>query len=106
MSDEGQDVRTLLLMCLLALWLAAFGYSVVFFLTGEASGDGNAGGLDWASGFFGWQGVAGMFALACFGVGRSFSKSSGVRRISAIPLGMALTLFVAIIGFVGWSQWN
>ncbi|PHQ96274.1 MAG: hypothetical protein COB40_08940 [Marinosulfonomonas sp.] len=98
MAAEKQDSKTLLLMGLLALWLAVYGYSIIYYLT---TGDKTAAtlpGLSRVAGFMGWQGVAGMIAFACWGIGWGFPKGSGVRRISAVPLGMALALVLALLG--------
>lgn len=90
-------------MLTLALWLVAWGYSVVFVISADPTGDGFTRGLNRISGFLGWQGVAGMLAFAVWGVGLGFPKSSGIRRISAVPLGMALALILLIIGVVVWG---
>jgi len=90
-------------MAMLALWAAAWGYSFVFALSTVAQGDGFTRGLNRIAGFLGWQGVAGMFAFACWGVGRGFSIGSGIRRISAVPLGLALALVIVVLGVVFWS---
>lgn len=88
----------MILMGLLALWVAAWGYSLVFLATDFAGGEGISNGLTRTGGFFGWQGVAGMLAFACWGIGWSFPKGSGIRRISAVPLGLAAALIVIVLG--------
>lgn len=103
MKDDGQDTRALLLMVLLALWAAAFGYSVYFFLTAAPTGDGFTRGLNRISGFLGWQGIAGMFAIACFGIGRSVPRTSGIRRVSVVPLALVLVLILGVFAIIGWS---
>ncbi|MEE9387564.1 MAG: hypothetical protein V3U96_03055 [Paracoccaceae bacterium] len=92
-KDSGQ-AKTLLLMVLLALWLAVYAYSVLFLLNppGKVIADGP--GLSPMTGFLGWQGVAGMFAFACWGIGWSFPKGAGVRRVSGVPLGLAVALVI------------
>ncbi len=84
----------MLLMVLLALWVAAWGYSI-FFLTLSPDKDG---GITRSVGFLGWQGVAGILAFGCWGIGWSFPKGSGIRRVSAVPLVMALALLVVGLG--------
>jgi len=103
MAQNRQETRALLLMVLMALWLAAYGYSVYYGLRTDPTGDGFTRGLNRVTGFLGWQGVAGILAFACFGVGRSFPKGSDIRRISAVPLGMAVAL---ILGLTAWSIWK
>lgn len=99
MPDTRQDRKAMLLMALIALWLAAWGYSLVFLLNTDPDSVGVTRGLNRMSGFLGWQGVAGMIAFACFAVGRSFPKWSGIRRISAVPFGMALALVLVVAAF-------
>ena len=103
MAEARDDARTFMLMVLLAFWAAAWGYSLVP-LFSAGTGDDQTGGLVRLRGFLGWQGIAGMFALALWGVGRGFPKRSGVRRISLVPLGMALALLLALIGTVIWAR--
>ncbi len=97
-TDSHEERRSMILMGLLALWVAAWGYSVFVLATAPAPAGETVRGLNRASGFLGWQGVAGMIAFACWGIGWSFPKKSGIRRISAVPLGMALALVVAVVG--------
>ena len=89
-SKDNTETRTLMLMALLALWLAAWAYSVVLLVSAEAAVRMVA--------YFGWQGVAGMIAFGCWGIGWSFAKGSGIRRISAVPLAMAFALVLVVIG--------
>ena len=93
-------------MVMIALWLAASAYSVAFLINVEPTGDGFTRGLNRVSGFLGWQGVAGMLAFAVWGVGLGFPKGSGIRRISAVPLGMALALILLLIGLVIWARFT
>jgi hypothetical protein len=95
-----------LLMVMFALWLAASAYSVVFLISIEPSGDGFTRGMNRVSGFLGWQGVAGMLAFAVWGVGLGFPNGSGIRRTSAVPLGMALALILLLIGLVIWARFT
>ncbi len=100
MAKDNQDTRTLLLMGLLALWAVVFAYSVYFLFITPATDDGFSRGLSRINGFLGWQGVAGMLGFACWGIGWSFPKGSGIRRVSALPLGMALALVIVVVGMV------
>lgn len=100
MADDKEDTWTLLLMALLALWLAAYGYSIIFALTAPAEGSGFTRGTNRIAGFLGWQGVAGILAFGCWGLGWSFERGSGIRRISVVPLWMALVVILLIVGRV------
>lgn len=103
MSENPQDGKSLGLMVLLALWVAAWGYSLVP-LFAEPTSDGFTRGMNRMAGFLGWQGVAGMIALALWGIGRGLPNGSGARRISGVPLGMALALLLVLVGMVLWAQ--
>jgi len=105
MSDNLQDGKTLALMVLLALWAAAWGYSLVP-LFHAPSDEGLARGMTRAKGFFGWQAIAGMIALALWGIGRSFPKRSGIRRVSGIPFAMALALIIFLVSASIFSPTN
>ena len=105
MTDPAGDGKRLILMVLLALWVAAWGLSVAQ-LFAAPTGDGFTRGMNRMSGFLGWQGVAGMIALALWGVGRGLPKGSGARRISAVPLGMTLAVLAALVGVVLWARLN
>ncbi len=105
---QTDETRKFALMVLLALWVAAWGYSLVP-LFSEPEGVGGdpvveafARGLNRMKGFLGWQGIAGMIALALWGVGRGLPKGSGARRISAVPLGITVAVLSALIGAVLW----
>lgn len=103
MSDGSQDGKSLVLMALLAIWAAAWVFSLVQVFA-EPTGDGFTRGMNRVTGFLGWQGVAGVVALGLWGLGRGFPKGSGVRRISAVPLGIALALALALVGMVIWAR--
>ena len=96
MTEDRQDGRAFLLMVLLAVWLATYAFSVSLLLVDGGAGAGPAVGGGRIFAFLGWQGIAGLIAFASFAVGRGFPKGSGVRRISGVPLGMAL----AVVGLV------
>lgn len=85
MDDDSDQSRLFLLMVVVAFWAAAAVYSIYFLIFVEPAGDGFTRGLNRASGFWGWQGVAWLFALAAWGIGRGFPKASGIRAISRVP---------------------
>ena len=97
MAEDGHERRLWLVMGLLALWLAAYGYSIVIILGADPATDGATRSPGRWTGFLGWQGVAGITALAIWGVGQGFPKRTGIRRISAAPLGMALALVMLVL---------
>ena len=97
MAADGHERRLWILMGLLALWLAAYGYSIVVLLDTDRATGSVVQGLSRWTGFLGWQGVAGITAAAIWGVGRGFPKRTGIRRISAVPLGMALALVILVL---------
>ncbi len=97
-GNSKEDSRALLLMGLLALWLAAYGYSVVVLVTTQPVPAATIPEAKRMVGFLGWQGVAGMVAFACWGVGWSFPRGSGIRRVAAVPIVMALALVLVMAG--------
>ncbi|MEL6642932.1 MAG: hypothetical protein AAFQ79_03285 [Pseudomonadota bacterium] len=104
--ERNGDGRVLVLMFLFALWLLAFGYSFVAYTTTEATGDGFVRGVNRVGAFFGWQGVAGLLAIAIWGVGRRWPKGSPVRRMSLIPIGLALLLVAGVVGVIVWARFQ
>jgi len=95
---------TLLLAVILAAWVIASGWSVVGAWLAEPTGDGFTRGANRIGHFLGWQAVAGLLGLAAFGVGRSWPKGSGPRRLSAGPLWLALLLVAALVAFYAWAM--
>ena len=104
MTAETDERRTLLLMALMALWLATYGFSVLLLVTTKPAASAALPDMNRIVGFLGWQGIAGMIAFACWGVGWSFPKGAGIRRISAVPLVMALALIVVMVGMAVFSN--
>ena len=97
-ETAGADRRVGALMALMALWLAAYGYSVLLLLGLVAGGATEP--LPEArrsAGFLGWQGIAGMLAFGCWGLGRGFAPGRGIRRVAAVPLLLALALAVVLL---------
>lgn len=88
------------LMTLLAMWGAAYAFSIWFLLITPAESSGLTGGLSRLSGFVGWQAIAGLIGFAAWGIGWSFPKGSGVRKISGLPLILAAALVIVGIGMV------
>ena len=97
MSDKREPV--LILTLLLAAWALAFGWSLIGAYLATPTGDGFTRGLDRLTHFLGWQAIAGLVGLAVFGVGRSWPKRSGPRRVSVWPLRLALLLLAALMTF-------
>lgn len=101
---EPDDRRRLLLTVLIAVWLLAYGYSFVAFALTQPDGDGFTRGANRVLQFLGWQGVAGIVAVAVFGVSRAWPKGTAVRRLASAPLGLALLLVAAIAGVILWAR--
>ncbi|MEO0692488.1 MAG: hypothetical protein AAFY90_06405 [Pseudomonadota bacterium] len=101
---QDNDTRMLLLIGLGAVWVLAYGYSFAVFALTEPTGDGFVRGMNRVRVFFGWQGVAGMLAIAIWGLGRQWPKGSPARRISLVPIGLALLLIAGISGLILWTQ--
>ena len=83
------------ILFLLALWMGAFGISFWAFLARQEPQIG----LTNMQMALGWQGVAGLIAFAIWGIGWGLPKGHGVRRLSAVPMGMALA--IAGLGIFG-----
>lgn len=103
MTSGPADTTRLWLMVFLAAWAVAFVYAFAAFFGTAPTGDGFTRGLNRVVAYLGWQGVAGMLALAAFGVGRRWPRGAPVRRLSAVPLAIALVHVVAIAGIVLWA---
>ena len=100
MSDEETPEPRFLLTVLSALWLIAFVYSFFAARATAETAMGLSAAVEVMGSFLGWQGVAAMFALACFGVSRRWPKGSATRRLGMVPLGLAgllLTGFLVVI---------
>lgn len=105
MSDPTDGTR-LLLTALLALWAMSFGYSFAVFALIESTGDGFTKGVNRVTQFLGWQGVAGIFAIAIFGVSRKWSRGAAVRRLGVVPLALAALLVAGILGVIAWARFG
>jgi hypothetical protein len=96
MDENKRETRTLVLMLLLAGWLLAYGTSIYALLSTPDIAAATLPALKRTVGFLGWQAVAGTIAFGCWGVGRAFPRGSGIGRVSAVPLAMAVALLVVI----------
>jgi hypothetical protein len=91
-------------MVLWAAWILAFGYAFVHFAVTEPSGDGFVRGANRVLGFLGWQGIAGMIAIAIWGVGRAWPTGHPARRLSLVPIAIALMLVSGLLGLIAWAR--
>jgi hypothetical protein len=92
MTEQRHEARLLGLMVLLGLWLAAFGFSVHVLIRAARQSSPDI------SAFWGWQGIAGIFALAIWALGRGLPKDAGARRIIGVPLVGTLTVVLLAVG--------
>lgn len=100
------DGRRLLLTLLSAVWALAFVYAFAAFWTTVPTGEGFVRGTNRVVSYLGWQGIAGMLAVAIWGIGRGWPPGASTRRLSAVPIALAL-LHVAAIGFViVWARFG
>lgn len=101
MNGEG---RRLILMGLLAVWALAWGWSFAAFATAEPTGDGFVRGMNRIETFLGWQMAAALPAFAAWVLGRDWPKHSGVRRLSRVPMQLALGLVAVLGGLILWAR--
>ncbi len=97
MKGPGDEVR-LLLTVLLAGWVLAYGYSLVELRRLGPTDELIANGFAFtpAMSFLGWQGIAGLLALAIYGVSRLWPNGSATRQICGLPLLLAFLLILGI----------
>lgn len=98
------DARRLLLMLVYAAWVIVFVYAFIAYDQAPHEGPGFPDGLNKPAVYLGWQGIAGMLAIAIFGVGFTWPKGSPVRKLTALPLIVALLHLLAIAGVVLWAD--
>mgnify|MGYP001814932194 FL=1 len=103
MSDPT-DGQRLMLTVLLALWVIAFGYAFYAFATTIPGGGGFVRGMNRVTAYLGWQGIAGMVAIALFAVGRVWPKGSAVRRMTVVPIALAILHIAGILGVILWAR--
>lgn len=95
---EPSDGARLLLTVLFAAWLAAFVISFITHgLTFRADEEARAA-------FVGWQAIAGLFAIAIFGVSRNWPRQASVRRLALVPVVIAVLLSAGFAGFFLWIR--
>ncbi len=100
-TGPGDGVR-LLLTVLLAGWAMAYAYSLLEVASAES----------WASyltldfqnesslHFLGWQGIAGVIALAVYGVSRLWPRGAAARQLGNLPLLLAVLMMAALAAVV------
>ena len=102
--DAVTDVRRLLLMVLYAAWAICFAYAFVAYARAPYEGPGFPDGLNKPAVYLGWQGIAGMLAIAVFALGRAWPKGGAVRSLTAVPLGLAVLHILLIGGVLIWED--
>ena len=96
MTDPSDSAR-LWLTVLFAAWIMAFAYSAFAFVTTPSDAANRS------TAFLGWQGVAGIIAVAIFGIARQWPKRSAVRNLAAVPMSFAALLIIVVIGMAFWT---
>lgn len=95
MADTPSDTRRFLLMALGALWLMTFAYAFVAYSNTH---------FEWnIAVYLGWQSIAGIAAVAIYGVGLAWEKGSATRRLSRLPVIVALLQTIAILAIFAWA---
>ena len=96
------DSRRLLLRVMCSLWVFVFVYALVTILGAVPLAGGFPEGVDRVMVYLGWQGIAGMLAVAVFGIGRGWPRGSSVRGMTTVPLAIASVHVVAVGVFMLW----
>lgn len=99
MNGPGDGAR-MALTALLALWAMAYGYSL--FELPPLAGMRADGRLEFATAlhFLGWQGIAGVLAVAVYGVSRLWPRGAAARQLGALPMWLAFLLIAVIAALV------
>ncbi|MBT8418548.1 MAG: hypothetical protein KJO42_14005 [Silicimonas sp.] len=98
------DARRLLLAVLYAAWVMVFVYAFFAYARAPYEGAGFPDGLNKPAVYLGWQGIAGMLAIAVFGVGWGWPKGSAVRGLAVVPLVIAGLHLLAIAVVIFWAE--
>lgn len=106
MMTERPATPIFLLTVLYALWLMCFVYSFISFAVVEPPGEGFAVGMNRILSFLGWQGIAGLLSIAVWALGKGWSRRSGVRRLTRLPIGLTLLLSAMLFGMILWSGFS
>ncbi len=100
---ERRATPIFLLTALYALWLMCFVYSFVSFFLVEPVEENFTVGLNRILSFLGWQGIAGMLSIAVWALGQGWSRRSGVRRLTRLPIGLTFLMAAAVFGVIVWG---
>ncbi len=100
-SGPGDGAR-LALTALLAAWAMAYGYSLFELPPLEVVRGTEDGGPDFGSAlhFLGWQGIAGVLAVAVYGVSRLWPRGAAARQLGSLPLWLAFLLIAVMAALV------
>lgn len=104
MGDGPNDGKRFSLIALGAVWLMSFIYA--FFAFTAAPMDTVSDARTNPEAYLGWQGVAGIAAVAIYGVGLAWERGSATRRLSLVPLLLAFLQALAIFGIFLWAHWS
>ena len=100
------ETRAFWMMVLGTAWVLAWAGSFSVFAWLEPTGDGFMRGMNRVMAFFGWQGIAAMLSFAVWGLGRNWPPRHSIRRLSLIPVGLALLLGLLVLVIVTGSQYE
>ena len=103
MQQDPPDAARLLLTVLAAAWGLAFAYAFVSFAITPPNDMGFTRGLNRIEAFLGWQGVAGVLAIAIFAIGRRWPVGTSIRKLSMVPLILLALLVSAIAVIILWA---
>lgn len=102
--SEPSDTKRFLLIALGAIWLMAFVYAFVAYATAPYEAAGFPDGLNKPAVYLGWQGIAGIAAVAIYGVGLAWERGSGARRLSRLPIILAFLQAMGVLGVLFWMD--
>ena len=92
------DRRALWLVILAAIWVMVFAYAFYAYL--EAPPEGHQA----RQAFLGWQAIAGLFSIAIWAIGRHWPRRTPMRRLTSVPILIAVLLAASIFALVFWGQ--
>jgi len=90
----------------LAIWAIAFFGAFVMWQLEAPTGSSFTRGMNRVFTFIGWQGVAIIFAIIAWYMGRAVPAGSVLRRASKAPLIAQFLLMLGIMAVIIWAQYS